>query len=75
MADRSEETARWQQPRPAFMRELEPLAHQEAWPSVDAGVRVPNEEQMANRKLFLEGRRRIGRSVDEVREQAKRKAG
>jgi hypothetical protein len=58
----------WKTARPAYMREIEPLAHQDAWKSP-----VPNlaatadplltQEQLENRKLFIEGRNRKGPSA------------
>ena len=52
-----EEVARWTVPRPGYMREAEPLAHTGAWPSVDPAAYVNKEEQQANRRIFLEGKR------------------
>ena len=50
-----EERARWQTPRPGFVRESEPLAHDGAWPSVDPIHTVDPAEQKLNRDLFRQG--------------------
>jgi hypothetical protein len=69
-----EEKAKWIEPRPLYMRELEPLAHDEAWPSPYPTVRVNPEEQLANRKKFLEGKR-FAKSIEAVREEQQKKPG
>ena len=52
----------WKTPRPAYMREIEPLAHDDAWPSPlpRAGTEEPllTPEQESNRELFSQGRPR-----------------
>lgn len=79
MTDKSEERARWRQPRPDYMREAEPMAHPAAWPSLDPIIHVDPEEQLTTRKIFLEGKRQ-GKSVKGIREHRnehdqKKKAG
>jgi hypothetical protein len=44
----------WQTPRPLYMREIEPLAHDGAWPSpltIDAPSLT--SEQTENREIFM----------------------
>jgi hypothetical protein len=52
----------WQTPRPLYMREIEPLAHDDAWPSpiAHAGVEKPllTPEQLENRAILMAGQKR-----------------
>jgi hypothetical protein len=56
----------WRTPRPSYMREIEPLAHEGAWPTPDVWPPAVTEdplltpEQIANRKLFIEDQERKG---------------
>jgi len=56
----------WKTHRPSYMHEIEPLAHDGSWPSPDpwpvVGVADPvlTPEQIANRKLLIDGRTRKG---------------
>jgi hypothetical protein len=63
----------WKVPRPAYMRESEPLAHPDAWPSHAPVFRVDKEEQERNWRIFVHGKRSAGR-VSHEQEQRK-KAG
>jgi hypothetical protein len=48
----------WRVPRPAYVREAEPLAHPGAWPSLSEAELVDPVEQNFNRQLFSRGRGR-----------------
>lgn len=52
----------WQTPRPLYMREIEPLAHDDAWPTPipAAAVNQPllTPEQLENRAILMAGQKR-----------------
>ena len=72
MASR-EEPWLWKTPRPLYMRELEPLAHDGAWPS-PTPICNGTPEQIENRTLFRAGLSRK-RSVSSHSTDAERKTG
>ena len=71
MCDNSEERARWQTSRPDYMREAEPLAHPDAWPSIEPIADTDWKEQALNRELFKAGNKRYARTVEGIRQQQK----
>lgn len=73
MARYEDESARWATPRPAYMREIEPLAHPSVWPSQGVGY-VDRAEQAFNRQLFQQGRNRK-QPAAVVQSENERKAG
>lgn len=67
----------WVTPRPAYMREIEPLAHPDAWSSLPSGTGtwepLLTPEQLRNRQLFRDGRKEVASS--ESRGMNERKTG
>ena len=52
-----EQLASWKTPRPSYMREIEPLAHEDAWHS-PGPMCTGTPDQVLNRNLFHAGRNR-----------------
>jgi hypothetical protein len=65
---------RWETPRPSYMREIEPLAHREAWR--DPGpMATDTPEQRENREILEAAMKRKKPSAVSSQPSAERKMG